>query len=489
MALSTRASLTMTLSRLEFFGDCILKFIASVHLMADHVTWPESFLTGKKGKIVSNGFAARATLAIGLDQFILTKRFTGAKWAPRYAADVLDFRFIEEKRTVSSKLLADVIESLIGASYVVGGFPKAYTCIQTLLPTENWTPLPTAHTALFNAAPPDVSPNNLATLQSLIGYTFHKRSFLSEAITHGSCPISYSGPNEIRSYERLEFLGDAILDYIISRRLYAHTPPLSHQKMHGIRTAMANAAFLAFRMLETTVQETVMNTTEGMMRQEQRLFWLWQFMRANWDVRSEAGAHAKQHFECSEQIVHALAHDARFPWHLLALNDAPKFLSDIVESVIGAIYVDSRGDVAACEGFVERLGILQCLERILRDGVDCLHPKERLGHLAADREVRYVRVDQAENGVPLPDGGIAIQNGNGNRDAHGKAIHRVQVMVGGVKIGGMVEGLKRLNAETRAAFEAVKILEGGGPPRGDVEMRGGSQSSSDEDVFWEAETA
>jgi dsRNA-specific ribonuclease len=44
-----RYRLTRVNYRLEFFGDCIVKFIASVHLMASHLRKPESFLTGKKG--------------------------------------------------------------------------------------------------------------------------------------------------------------------------------------------------------------------------------------------------------------------------------------------------------------------------------------------------------------------------------------------------------------------------------------------------------
>jgi hypothetical protein len=122
--------------RLEFLGDCILKLFSTVHLMAVNLGWPESFLTGKKGKIVSNGFLARATLAAGLDQFIITKRFTGAKWAPTYTYDLLAQREATPKVQRSSKLLADVIESLIGASYVIGALDKAFLCIQTLLPLE-----------------------------------------------------------------------------------------------------------------------------------------------------------------------------------------------------------------------------------------------------------------------------------------------------------------------------------------------------------------
>jgi dsRNA-specific ribonuclease len=419
--------------------------------MAEHPTWPESYLTGKKSRIVSNGFAARATLAAGLDKFILTKRFTGAKWAPHYAGNILESREKDEKRTVSSKLLADVVESLIGASYVVGGFDKAFVCVRTLLPLENWTSIPNANDTLFNAASTDVSITNLSMVESIIGYTFNKKMILLESLTHAS----YTGPLANRSYERLEFLGDAVLDYIISKRLFAHTPKLSHQKMHGIRTSMANAAFLAFRMLETTVQEE--QTNPGTLQKETHLRWLWQFLRAGWELVGARDVAVRLHEEMREQTLLALKNDRRFPWHLLALNDAPKFLSDIVESVIGAIYIDSQGDVLSCEIFVRKLGILDCLQRILDEDVDCLHPKERLGHLAVERDVQYVRVTD-------PPG-----QANG---AHGKMAHRTQIKVGGDKVGGVVEGLKRLNAETRAAYEAIGILEGAGADGEDMEIGG-----------------
>jgi dsRNA-specific ribonuclease len=408
--------------------------------MADNLTWPESYLTGKKGKIVSNGFAARATLAAGLDKFILTKRFTGAKWKPRYAGDILAFQTPDEKRTLSSKILADVVESLIGASYVVGGFAKAFVCIQTLLPLERWTPIPEANTTLFNVAPTDVPVNSLSTVESLIDYTFHKKVLLLEALTHAS----YKGPHAHCSYERLEFLGDSVLDYIISKRLYAHEPPLSHQKMHAIRTSMVNADFLTFCMLETTVQEE--QTNPAKLQKEVHYRWLWQYLRAEYELAAARDVAIKQHNGVRQQIRKALEHDAKFPWQLLALTHAPKFLSDIVESIIGAVYIDSRGDVASCEGFVRRLGLLDSLQGILDRGVDCLHPKERLGHLAVDREVQYVMCT-----VDSEDG----------KKAKGKGLYGVQVSVGGVKIGGVVEGLRRLNAETVAAYKAVGILEGG----------------------------
>lgn len=448
--------------RLEFLGDCMLKFISSLHITASNPTWPANYLTVKKGQVVSNGFLARATLAAGLDQFISTKRFTGAKWSPRYWADILNSTEQPDKIERSSKLLADVVESLIGAGYVCGGLPKAFACVQTLLPLEPWTPIPSANVTLYEAAPVDIAVTQFDSLESLIGHNFNKKTLLLEALTHNS----YTGPHVNSSYDRLEFFGDAVLDYIIIPRLYAHDPPLSHLKMHAIQSAMVNAAFLAFAMFETTVAEETFNKSTLQPELHSRV--LWQYLRSGSPQMTAIRDMAlQQHADVRERLIHALEHDVEFPWHLLALINAPKFLSDIVESVIGAIYVDSQGDLSACEEFVRRLGILDYLERILRDDVDCLHPKERLGHLAVEKSVEYVRMPL--RGAPRF-GDLPPSFGVG---------WRCQVKVGGEEVGGVVGGLNRLYSETVAAWRANEILRG--------QRRAASESSGDEDVFFDAD--
>lgn len=424
--------------RLEFLGDCVLKYITTIHLMADNLIAPESYLTQKKSKVVSNGFLARAALAAGLDQFVITKRFTGAKWAPRYTRDLVTDVTSDAKVERSSKLIADIIESLIGVSYVVGGFDKAFSCIQTLLSTENWTSVSSAVVHLYEATPADAALACFSPVENLIGHTFRKKALLLDSLTHPS----FRGPHVYSSYQRLEFLGDAVLDYVVSKRLFAHERTLSHQIMHAIRTATVNASFLAFRMIETTVAEDVTNKRTKQREYQHRA--LWQYLRSGDPelIRSRDIA-LQQHQQARDQIIAALNDDARYPWHLFALTAAPKVLSDIVESVIGAIYIDSHGDVDACEVFIRRSGVLGCLERILRDGVDCLHPKERLGHLAVEKEVRYIRVKNGED----PSGG-------------GGRVYACQVQVGGNNVGDVVTGLNKLNAETIAAWRAVGILEG-----------------------------
>jgi hypothetical protein len=58
-------------------------------------------------------------------------------------------------------------------------------------------------------------------------------------------------------------------------------------------------------------------------------------------------------------------------------------------------------------------------------------------------------------------------------------MYKCQVKVGGENVGGVVEGLKRLNAETIAAYRAVSILES----QEDVIMG----AASDDDEFFDAD--
>ena len=114
-AISTTAAQEPTnYQRLEFLGDSILKAFTSLALLVNHLNWHEGVLSHQKDHIVSNSNLARANLAIGLDKYILTKSFTGTKWRPIYVSDLLSGQNAA-KRELSTKTLADVVESLIGA--------------------------------------------------------------------------------------------------------------------------------------------------------------------------------------------------------------------------------------------------------------------------------------------------------------------------------------------------------------------------------------
>ncbi len=102
-----------------------------------------------KDRIVSNSRLCRASVEKGLDSFILTESFSGHTWRPLYIKDLLSTdEAPPTKRQMSTKVLADVVESLIGAAYVDGGMPKALACLRLFLPEVEWHDLTDGHTIL-----------------------------------------------------------------------------------------------------------------------------------------------------------------------------------------------------------------------------------------------------------------------------------------------------------------------------------------------------
>ena len=55
-------------------------------------------------------------------------------------------------------------------------------------------------------------------LQNLIQYQFKDINLLKQALTH----VSYANENNVESYERLEFLGDAVIELVVSDYIYNH---------------------------------------------------------------------------------------------------------------------------------------------------------------------------------------------------------------------------------------------------------------------------
>ena len=53
-------------------------------------------------------------------------------------------------------------------------------------------------------------------IENSIGYTFKNKELLKKALTH----TSYAYENNIESNEKLEFLGDSILEFISSKYIY-----------------------------------------------------------------------------------------------------------------------------------------------------------------------------------------------------------------------------------------------------------------------------
>ena len=79
---------------------------------------------------------------------------------------------------------------------------------------------------------------NQQKLEQIIGYSFKDITILNKALTHAS-----KAPEHL---ERQEFLGDAVLDLIISDKLIRQYPEKSEGDLSKLRSALVNENSLSF---------------------------------------------------------------------------------------------------------------------------------------------------------------------------------------------------------------------------------------------------
>lgn len=72
---------------------------------------------------------------------------------------------------------------------------------------------------------------DLGRLEKNIGYTFKNKALLKKALTH----TSYANENRLESNEKLEFLGDSILEFVSSKYIYNSYRKLKEGEMTKVR--------------------------------------------------------------------------------------------------------------------------------------------------------------------------------------------------------------------------------------------------------------
>ena len=85
---------------------------------------------------------------------------------------------------------------------------------------------------------------DLAILQQTLNISFNDLSLLEQALVHSSY-INENPAFTAASNERLEFLGDAILGFVIAEKLYQDLPGLSEGKMTKLRSVLVRRDCLA----------------------------------------------------------------------------------------------------------------------------------------------------------------------------------------------------------------------------------------------------
>ena len=82
------------------------------------------------------------------------------------------------------------------------------------------------------------------SIESVIGYKFNDQALLLKAFTHSSY-LSVSGGTASDSNERLEFLGDAVLDLVVTEFLYTTMPETSEGTLSQMKSILVSRKVLA----------------------------------------------------------------------------------------------------------------------------------------------------------------------------------------------------------------------------------------------------
>lgn len=87
--------------------------------------------------------------------------------------------------------------------------------------------------------------DNTAAFEAIIGIEFHDPALLTQALTHRSFVNENEGDGDGRDNERLEFLGDAVLDLIVADMLYRKYPHVDEGELTQLRAALVKTESLA----------------------------------------------------------------------------------------------------------------------------------------------------------------------------------------------------------------------------------------------------
>lgn len=291
----------INLERLETIGDSFLKYAITNYLYSKYEHVHEGKLSHLRSKQVSNLNLYKLGKRKGLGEYMIATKFDPHdNWLPPcfYVPKQLEDALIDAKfpancwspadmeatrnmtideicfmvrersgqcfphtipynlvtqHSIPDKSIADCVEALIGA-YLIECGPRGALLFMAwlgikVLPKNEFG----SYGEVYLPKSPLVKhiPNADQELDRLldgydaferhIHYKFRDRSYLLQAMTHAS----YS-PNQLTDcYQRLEFLGDAVLDYLITRHLYEDPRMHSPGALTDLRSALVNNTIFA----------------------------------------------------------------------------------------------------------------------------------------------------------------------------------------------------------------------------------------------------
>jgi len=248
---------------------------------------------------------------------------------------------------LADKTIADVCEALIGAALLTfhrtNNLDNAVRAVTELVCSTDHEM--TSYREYYQAyekpkyqtARPTASQCNLAIqVQQKHAYTFKYPRVLRSAFVHPSYPFSYE---HVPNFQRLEFLGDSLLDMACINFLFHRFPNRDPQWLTEHKMAMVSNQFLGALCVALGFYRHLLQFNGQLQKQIQ-------------DYVTEI---TEAHDEAEEDAVKAgKSREERSPDYWVHTKQPPKCLPDMIEAYVGAIFVDSEYNYGEVERFFEK---------------------------------------------------------------------------------------------------------------------------------------
>ncbi|MDQ8184457.1 ribonuclease III [Pelagicoccus sp. SDUM812002] len=89
----------------------------------------------------------------------------------------------------------------------------------------------------------ELSDAKVRKLESKLGYVFQTKGLLYQSLTHPSFLLN--SKDQLKNNQRLEFLGDSVIQLVLTEKLYEKFPNLREGKLTAIRSGYARGDFMA----------------------------------------------------------------------------------------------------------------------------------------------------------------------------------------------------------------------------------------------------
>ncbi|KAJ5713331.1 dicer-like protein 1 [Penicillium malachiteum] len=326
--------------RLEFLGDCFLKMATSITLFCQYPDDDEYDYHVNRMCLICNKNLFNSAIKLNLFNYIRSRGFSRHNWYPP-GLELLHGRNFaknlaaESTHSLGEKTIADVCEALIAACLLSGGkenrFDTAVQSVTIFVDSENhkatcWKDYINSYVKpSYQVKCSDGFEADLANkIFAKLNYRFKYPALLRSAFTHPSYPSAWA---KVPCYQRLEFLGDSLLDMVCVEYLFERFPDKDPQWLTEHKMAMVSNKFLGALAVKLGFHRHLQHFSNP--------------------IQTSVTQYAED-----LQLAEEEGNGAMDYW--LATKDSPKCLPDMVEAFLAAIFVDSGFNYTVIEYFFKK---------------------------------------------------------------------------------------------------------------------------------------